>query len=150
MGVLGLACIALGVVNRHFALISIRTLTLTARPTYQACVVSGPPPFIGACIYVLLVCDAFINCVGFWLSHTAASISLTSHLPLHTAEPALAQETLSILTVVFESSSAFLTILRCVMAIRAGGGVEKLRDGVIFILFKQGFGASFLRCTPGC
>jgi hypothetical protein len=92
----------------------------------------------------------FINCIGVWLFHAAARILFLLRLLLHAAELASAPHMLSVLTVIFESSSAFLTILRCVKAIRAGGGVKILRHGVMFILFKQGGGISFVRCNPGC
>ncbi|KAF8187959.1 hypothetical protein K438DRAFT_1467231, partial [Mycena galopus ATCC 62051] len=70
-----------------------------------------------------------------------------THVPgLHcTGSSTLPMFMLSVLTVIFESSSAFLTILRFVRAIRAGGGVKKLRHGVMFMLFKQGGGVSFVR-----
>ncbi|KAJ7271828.1 hypothetical protein C8J57DRAFT_1226390 [Mycena rebaudengoi] len=47
-------------------------------------------------------------------------------------------EMLSILMVIFESSSAILTATRCVIAFRAGGGLENQRHGIMFILFEQG------------
>ncbi|KAJ7289691.1 hypothetical protein C8J57DRAFT_1628796 [Mycena rebaudengoi] len=47
-------------------------------------------------------------------------------------------EMLAIVTVIFETSSSFLTIIRCVIAFRTGGGVKSLRQGVTFILFEQG------------
>ncbi|KAJ7660251.1 hypothetical protein DFH06DRAFT_1130148 [Mycena polygramma] len=49
-----------------------------------------------------------------------------------------APEMLSILMVIFESSSAFLTTVRCIMAIRAGGGMKSQREGIMFMLFEQG------------
>ncbi|KAJ6586040.1 hypothetical protein B0H19DRAFT_924499, partial [Mycena capillaripes] len=52
-------------------------------------------------------------------------------------QPLPAPKMLSILVVIFESSSAFLTVLRCVMAFRAGGPATR-RRGLMFILFKQG------------
>ncbi|KAJ7257218.1 hypothetical protein B0H12DRAFT_1182973 [Mycena haematopus] len=45
---------------------------------------------------------------------------------------------LSILMVIFEWSSAFLTTMRCVSAFRTTGGVESRRHGLMFILFEQG------------
>ncbi|KAF7369656.1 hypothetical protein MVEN_00296600 [Mycena venus] len=48
-----------------------------------------------------------------------------------------APEMLSILMVVFEASSAFLTTLRCIVAFRAGG-LKYQRHGIMIILFKRG------------
>ncbi|KAJ7741659.1 hypothetical protein B0H16DRAFT_1564809 [Mycena metata] len=49
----------------------------------------------------------------------------------------MSPELLSILMVVFETSAAFLTLTRCVVAFRAGG-LKTQRHGLIFILFEQG------------
>ncbi|KAJ7877486.1 hypothetical protein B0H13DRAFT_2347106 [Mycena leptocephala] len=49
----------------------------------------------------------------------------------------VAPEMLSILMVVFEASSAFLTTLRCIVAFRAGG-LKYQRHGIMIILFEQG------------
>ncbi|KAJ7200143.1 hypothetical protein GGX14DRAFT_466865 [Mycena pura] len=48
-----------------------------------------------------------------------------------------APEMLSILMVIFESSSALLTTARCVVKFRAGGGIEQHRTGLMFMLFEQ-------------
>ncbi|KAJ7662494.1 hypothetical protein B0H17DRAFT_314806 [Mycena rosella] len=48
----------------------------------------------------------------------------------------MSPEMVSILMVIFESSSAFLTTTRCVMAFREGGRMKN--QGIMFILFEQG------------
>ncbi|KAJ7169269.1 hypothetical protein C8R43DRAFT_1085533 [Mycena crocata] len=67
-----------------------------------------------------------------------------THTNLNSQTHVPANEMLSILMVIFESSSAFLTTIRCVMAFRAGGGLEHQRHGVMFILFEQGQYSIFL------
>ncbi|KAJ7142757.1 hypothetical protein C8R44DRAFT_866060 [Mycena epipterygia] len=78
-----------------------------------------------------------LACVALDITHVPGMRCVgSSSLPIY--EPFLAPEMLSILMVIFEASSAFLTTVRCVMAFRAGGGLENTRNGVMFVLFEQG------------
>ncbi|KAJ6491942.1 hypothetical protein C8R45DRAFT_1073374 [Mycena sanguinolenta] len=73
-----------------------------------------------------------LACVSLDITHVPGMRCVgSSTLPI-------APEMLSILMVVFESSSAFLTTIRCVLAFRATGGLESRRHGLLFILFEQG------------
>ncbi|KAJ6495509.1 hypothetical protein DFH09DRAFT_1265525 [Mycena vulgaris] len=73
-----------------------------------------------------------LACIALDITHVPGMRCVgSSSLPI-------APEMLSILMVVFESSSAFLTAVRCVMAFRAGGGLKNQRHGIMFILFEQG------------
>ncbi|KAJ6479507.1 hypothetical protein C8R47DRAFT_1137090 [Mycena vitilis] len=71
---------------------------------------------------------------SIWVAAYMAIVGLTC-IALDIVRP---PEMLSILMVIFESSSAFLTTVRCVMAIRAGGGMKSQREGIMFMLFEQG------------
>jgi len=44
----------------------------------------------------------------------------------------------TIVVVLFESISAILTVVRCLIAFRAGGGLAQQRHGFMFIIFEQG------------
>jgi hypothetical protein len=44
----------------------------------------------------------------------------------------------TIVVVLFESISAILTVVRCLVAFRAGGGLAQQRHGFMFIIFEQG------------
>ncbi|KAJ6599764.1 hypothetical protein DFH09DRAFT_1021200 [Mycena vulgaris] len=73
-----------------------------------------------------------LTCIALDITHVPGLRCVgSSSLPL-------APELLSIFMVIFEASSAVLITWRCVMAFRAGGGVERQRHGVMFILFEQG------------
>ncbi|KAJ7759023.1 hypothetical protein DFH07DRAFT_884449 [Mycena maculata] len=73
-----------------------------------------------------------LTCVTLDITHVPGLRCVgSSSLPV-------APEMLSILMVIFESSSAFLTTARCAMAFRARGGLANQRQGVMFILFEQG------------
>ncbi|KAF7358921.1 hypothetical protein MSAN_01232500 [Mycena sanguinolenta] len=73
-----------------------------------------------------------LACVSLDITHVPGMRCVgSSSLPM-------SPEMLSILMVIFESSSAFLTTIRCVVAFRATGGLESRRHGLLFILFEQG------------
>ncbi|KAF8207939.1 hypothetical protein K438DRAFT_1575412 [Mycena galopus ATCC 62051] len=82
-----------------------------------------------------------LACVALDITHVPGLRCVgSSSLPMYVAIPILstdAPEMLSILMVIFESSSAFLTAVRCVMAFRAGELANK-RQSILFILFEQG------------
>ncbi|KAJ7103967.1 hypothetical protein B0H15DRAFT_766269, partial [Mycena belliarum] len=74
-----------------------------------------------------------VACIALDISHVPGLRCVgSSSLPI----PVLAPEMLSILMVIFESSSAFLTAVRCIVAFRAGGGIKG--QGLMFLLFEQG------------
>ncbi|KAJ7653437.1 hypothetical protein B0H17DRAFT_1163611 [Mycena rosella] len=71
-----------------------------------------------------------LACIALDITHVPGMRCVgSSSLPM-------SPEMLSILMVIFESSSAFLTTTRCVMAFREGGGMKN--QGIMFILFEQG------------
>ncbi|KAJ7812304.1 hypothetical protein B0H14DRAFT_2857215 [Mycena olivaceomarginata] len=69
-----------------------------------------------------------LACIALDITHVPGMRCVGSSTP----------EMLSILMVIFESSSAFLTAVRCVIAFRSGGGLKNQRQGLMFILFEQG------------
>ncbi|KAJ7021866.1 hypothetical protein C8F04DRAFT_1139587 [Mycena alexandri] len=72
-----------------------------------------------------------LACVALDITHVPGMRCVgSSRLPM-------SPEMLSILMVVFEASSAFLTTLRCIVAFRAGG-LKYRRHGIMVILFEQG------------
>ncbi|KAJ7901139.1 hypothetical protein B0H14DRAFT_2493470 [Mycena olivaceomarginata] len=73
-----------------------------------------------------------LACIALDITHVPGMRCVgSSSLPM-------SPEMLSILMVIFESSSAFLTAVRCVIAFRSGGGLKNQRQGLMFILFEQG------------
>ncbi|KAJ7858779.1 hypothetical protein B0H13DRAFT_1640336 [Mycena leptocephala] len=50
----------------------------------------------------------------------------------------LVSKMLNIMVVLFESTSAILTVARCLIAFRTGGGLAQQRHGFMFIIFEQG------------
>ncbi|KAJ7669572.1 hypothetical protein B0H17DRAFT_207473 [Mycena rosella] len=71
-----------------------------------------------------------LACIALDITHVPGMRCVgSSSLPM-------SPEMLSILMVIFESSSAFLTTTRCVIAFREGGGMKN--QGIMFILFEQG------------
>ncbi|KAJ7193588.1 hypothetical protein GGX14DRAFT_527784 [Mycena pura] len=79
-----------------------------------------------------------VACVALDITHVPGLHCVGSSTP----------EMLSILMVIFESSSAVLTTVRCLVAFRAGGGIQTHRNGVMFILFEQGSYIYYSRSTP--
>ncbi|KAJ6527150.1 hypothetical protein B0H19DRAFT_869844, partial [Mycena capillaripes] len=70
-----------------------------------------------------------VACVALDITHVPGMHCVGSSTP----------EMLSILMVIFESSSAVLTTVRCLVAFREGGGIQNQRHGIMFILvFEQG------------
>ncbi|KAJ7239055.1 hypothetical protein C8J57DRAFT_1439033 [Mycena rebaudengoi] len=78
---------------------------------------------------------AYMSFVGL----ACVALDIT-HLPGMRCVGSSTPEMLSILMVIFQSSSAILTATRCVIAFLAGGGggLENQRHGIMFILFEQG------------
>ncbi|KAF7359893.1 hypothetical protein MVEN_00715000 [Mycena venus] len=87
-------------------------LYIGCRPMYQDSVVRGLPIF--------------------------PSVSFEALTHLQCIELVSAPEMLSITTIIFETSSTFFTVIRCIQALRAMKKVERKRYSVVSILLEQG------------
>ncbi|KAJ7441294.1 hypothetical protein B0H11DRAFT_2096420 [Mycena galericulata] len=81
---------------------------------------------------------AYMGVVGF-----ACVVLDIMHIPGTRCVGSSTPEMLSIMVVIFESSSAFLTTVKCVIAFRRGG-LANQRHGVLFVIFEQGSCRAFV------
>ncbi|KAJ7741821.1 hypothetical protein B0H16DRAFT_1028056 [Mycena metata] len=132
------------IANVLYLLAIAKTLGSGVRLRVQDC---RCPQHLGACCVTFTMRTYVVWAENKWILGYMGFIGLAcvaldiTHVPgmrcVGSSTIPMSPELLSILMVVFETSAAFLTLTRCVVAFRAGG-LKTQRHGLIFILFEQG------------